>query len=82
MVCIKNLRFACQVQNFEKGSKPPRERTTAAQDIPSKVDDEDDSNSDNNGQPSPVSVLEALFEEESPCLEFKETTNNFQGCKP
>jgi len=47
-----------------------------------KKDDEQDSNSDNIGQPSPVSVLEAPFEEESPCLEFKEITNSLQGSYP
>lgn len=54
----------------------------AARNIPNKVDDEQDSNSDNNEQPSPVSILEAPFEEESPCLEFKEIANGLQGCYP
>jgi len=70
-----------QVQNF-KSPQPPRLWSTETQDISIKKDDNLDSNSDNSVQPSPVSVLEAPFEEESPCLAFKESTNSVQGSYP
>jgi hypothetical protein len=54
-----------------------------ARSILDNVDDGQESNSDKNGQPSPVSVLEPPFEEESPSsLEFKEITNDFHGSFP
>ncbi|KAG0565974.1 hypothetical protein KC19_7G028200 [Ceratodon purpureus] len=67
-----------QVQSEKKSPKPPREWKTA-RNILDNVDDGQESNSDKNGQPSPVSVLETPFDEESPSpLEFKEITNDLQ----
>lgn len=69
---------AFQVHNVKESPDPPRD-WTAHFNISNKVDDELDSNSDNNGQPSPVSVLEAPFEEECPSVEFKEIADSLKG---
>lgn len=62
-----------QVQSDKKSPKPRRN-------IAGNVDDGQEANSDKNGQPSPVSVLEPPFGEESPSpLKFKEITNDLQG---
>lgn len=76
---LKFLWWVFQVQSEKKSPKPPREWKTA-RNILDNVDDGQESNSDKNGQPSPVSVLETPFDEESPSpLEFKEITNDLQG---
>ncbi|XP_024396119.1 uncharacterized protein [Physcomitrium patens] len=70
-----------KVQNAKNSPQPLRTRATARKTLHHHIEESSqDSSSDKNGQPSPVSVLDLPFESEeslSP-LEFKEITNDLR----